>query len=182
LRQDPDIIMVGEIRDTETLDISIKAALTGHLVLSTLHTTEAAGAVTRMVNMGIEPFLITSSCLMVCAQRLIRKICKHCKEAYPISDEIREKFNIPDKYTELYHGKGCDKCANTGYKGRIGLCEVLVLTPEIKDLIMKKAQEGVIKAKAREQGMKTLRENGITKALKGITSLEEITRLTVEDE
>ncbi len=182
LRQDPDIIMVGEIRDTETLDISIKAALTGHLVLSTLHTTEAAGAVTRMVNMGIEPFLITSSCLMVCAQRLVRKICVHCKESYPIIDEVREKFKIPDKYTELYRGKGCDKCSNTGYKGRIGLCEVLLLTPEVKSLIMHKAQEGIIKAKAREQGMKTLRENGIVKALKGITSLEEITRLTVDDE
>lgn len=182
LRQDPDIIMVGEIRDTETLDISIKAALTGHLVLSTLHTTEAAGAVTRMVNMGIEPFLITSSCLMVCAQRLIRKVCEHCKEPYAITDEIRQKFKIPEKYKELFHGKGCGKCSNTGYKGRIGLCEVLPLTPEIKDLIMKKAQEGIIKAKGREQGMKTLRENGIMKALKGITSLEEITRLTIEDD
>ncbi len=182
LRQDPDIIMVGEIRDTETLDISIKAALTGHLVLSTLHTTEAAGAVTRMVNMGIEPFLITSSCLMVCAQRLIRKICVHCKEAYPIIPEIRERYKIPDKYTELYRGKGCAKCANTGYKGRIGLCEVLVLTPEIKDLIMQKAQEGIIKAKARQQGMKTLREHGVIKALKGITSLEEVARLTIEDD
>ncbi|MCK4994777.1 MAG: Flp pilus assembly complex ATPase component TadA [Candidatus Omnitrophica bacterium] len=182
LRQDPDIIMVGEIRDVETMDISIKAALTGHLVLSTLHTTEAAGAVTRMVNMGIEPFLITSSCLMVCAQRLIRKICTHCKEAYPITDEIREKFKIADKFTKLYHGKGCDKCTKTGYRGRIGLCEVLLLTPEIKDLIMQKAQEGVIKAKGREQGMKTLRENGVTKAIKGITSLEEITRLTIEDD
>ncbi len=181
LRQDPDIIMVGEIRDVETLDITIKAALTGHLVLSTLHTTEAAGAVTRMVNMGIEPFLITSSCLMVCAQRLIRKICTHCKEAYPITDEMRKKFKISDKYKELYRGKGCDKCTKTGYRGRIGLCEVLPLTPEIKDLIMLKAQEGVIKAKGREQGMKTLRENGVMKALKGITSLEEITRLTIED-
>ncbi|MFH1094151.1 MAG: ATPase, T2SS/T4P/T4SS family [Candidatus Omnitrophota bacterium] len=182
LRQDPDIIMVGEIRDVETLDISIKAALTGHLVLSTLHTTEAAGAVTRMVNMGIEPFLITSSCLMVCAQRLVRKICTKCKEAYPISDEIREKFKIPDKYSELYRGKGCEDCSHTGFRGRTGLCEVLSLTPEVKDLIMKKAQEGIIKAKGREQGMRTLREHGVTKALKGITSLEEITRLTVDDD
>jgi type IV pilus assembly protein PilB len=182
LRQDPDVIMVGEIRDAETLDISIKAALTGHLVLSTLHTTEAAGAVTRMVNMGIEPFLITSSCIMVCAQRLIRKICPDCKESYPISPEIRKKFKIGDQYKELFKGKGCTSCQGTGYKGRVGLCEVLALTPEIRDLIMSRAQESVIKAKAREQGMATLRENGVVKSVKGITTLEEVTRLTVDDE
>ncbi|MBI4845253.1 MAG: Flp pilus assembly complex ATPase component TadA [Candidatus Omnitrophica bacterium] len=181
LRQDPDVIMVGEIRDVETLDIGIKAALTGHLVLSTLHTTEAAGAITRMVNMGIEPFLITSSCILVCAQRLIRRICEKCKISYPISEQTRDKFKIPDKFTELYKGKGCEKCDNTGYAGRVGLCEVLVLTPDIRDLIMAKAQENVIKAKAREEGMATLRENGVTKALKGITTLEEVTRLTISD-
>ena len=181
LRQDPDVIMVGEIRDTETLDISIKAALTGHLVLSTIHTTEAAGAVTRMVNMGIEPFLITSSCILVCAQRLIRKICENCKESYPITDEIRDKFNIGEEHKELYKGKGCKICQNTGYKGRIGLCEVLRLTPEVCDLIMKRAQESKIKTKAREQGMITLREHGVIKVLKGITTLEEITRLTAAD-
>ncbi|MBU1086990.1 MAG: Flp pilus assembly complex ATPase component TadA [Candidatus Omnitrophica bacterium] len=181
LRQDPDVIMVGEIRDTETLDIAIKAALTGHLVLSTLHTTEAAGAVTRMVNMGIEPFLITSSCIMVCAQRLIRKICPDCKESYPISAELRKKFKIGDQYKELYKGKGCKTCQGTGYKGRIGLCEVLALTPEVRDLIMVRAQENLIKAKAREQGMVTLREHGVIKSLKGITTLEEVTRLTADD-
>jgi len=181
LRQDPDVIMVGEIRDTETLDISIKAALTGHLVLSTLHTTEAAGAITRMVNMGIEPFLITSSCLLVVAQRLVRKICEQCREPYPITDQIREKFKIDADVKELFRGKGCEKCNKTGYRGRIGLCEVLVLTEEIRDLITSRAQEGVIKAKAREQGMSTLRENGVTKAIKGITTLEEVTRLTIAD-
>ncbi|MBU1043809.1 MAG: Flp pilus assembly complex ATPase component TadA [Candidatus Omnitrophica bacterium] len=181
LRQDPDVIMVGEIRDTETLDISIKAALTGHLVLSTLHTTEAAGAVTRMVNMGIEPFLITSSCIMVCAQRLIRRICPECKEGYPIQAEVRKKFKIGDQYNELYKGKGCKACQGTGYKGRIGLCEVLVMTPEVRDLIMIRAQENLIKAKAREQGMVTLREHGVIKSLKGITTLEEVTRLTADD-
>lgn len=181
LRQDPDIIMVGEIRDSITLDIAIKAALTGHLVLSTLHTTEAAGAITRMVNMGMEPFLITSSCLLICAQRLVRKICPACKESYPITDEIRKKFNIPKGHKELYRGKGCEACVNTGYKGRLGLCEVLVFTPDIRDLIMQKAQEGILKKKAREQGMTTLRENGVVKALKGITTLEEIIRLTVAD-
>ena len=181
LRQDPDIIMVGEIRDSETLDIAIKAALTGHLVLSTLHTTEAAGAITRMVNMGMEPFLLTSSCLLVCAQRLVRKICPACKESYPITNEVRKKFKIPKEYTELYRGKGCNVCVNTGYKGRVGLCEVLTFTPDIRDLIMQKAQEGILKKKAREEGMATLRENGVTKALKGITTLEEIVRLTIAD-
>ncbi|MFH2145849.1 MAG: ATPase, T2SS/T4P/T4SS family [Candidatus Omnitrophota bacterium] len=182
LRQDPDVIMVGEIRDAETLDIAIKAALTGHLVLSTLHTTEAAGAVTRMVNMGIEPFLITSSCLLICAQRLLRKICPSCKESYPVTDEIRGKFNIPNAYKELCRGKGCVACDNTGYLGRIGLCEVLVFSPAIRDLVMEKAQEVEIKRKAREEGMRTLRENGIAKALQGITTLEEVTRLTIADE
>ncbi|MCP4650046.1 MAG: Flp pilus assembly complex ATPase component [PVC group bacterium] len=181
LRQDPDIIMVGEIRDTATLDISIKAALTGHLVLSTLHTTEAAGAVTRMVNMGIEPFLITSSCLVVCAQRLIRKICQVCKEPYPITPEIKKKFHIAEEHKEVFRAKGCNKCKNTGYWGRLGLCEVLPFTPDIRDLVMKKAQEGIIKQKAREEGMVTLRENGVIKVLKGLTTLEEITRLTVAD-
>jgi len=181
LRQDPDIIMVGEIRDSETLDIAIKAALTGHLVLSTLHTTEAVGAITRMVNMGMEPFLITSSCLLVCAQRLVRKICPACKESYPITDEVRKKFKIPKEYKELYRGKGCKVCVNTGYKGRVGLCEVLIFTPDIRDLIMQKAQEGILKKKAREEGMTTLRENGVAKALKGITTLEEIVRLTIAD-
>ncbi|MFH2138837.1 MAG: ATPase, T2SS/T4P/T4SS family [Candidatus Omnitrophota bacterium] len=181
LRQDPDIIMVGEIRDTETLDIAIKAALTGHLVLSTLHTTEASGAVTRMVNMGIEPFLITSSCLLVCAQRLIRKLCDNCKEAYEITPEIRKRFFINEDAKELFKPKGCAKCSNTGYRGRLGLCEVLIFTPDIRDLVMQKAQEGIIKKKAREEGMTTLRENGVIKALKGLTSLEEITRLTADD-
>ncbi|MFH1459112.1 MAG: ATPase, T2SS/T4P/T4SS family [Candidatus Omnitrophota bacterium] len=182
LRQDPDIIMVGEIRDVETLDISIKAALTGHLVLSTLHTTEAAGAITRMVNMGIEPFLITSSCLLVCAQRLIRRICPDCKEPYPITEELRKDFKIPANYKELYRGKGCAKCEKTGYRGRIGLCEALVLTPAIRDLIMERVQENVLKAKAREEGMSTLRENGVKKAIRGITTIEEVTRLTVDDD
>lgn len=182
LRQDPDIIMVGEIRDIETLDISIKAALTGHLVLSTLHTTEAVGAITRMVNMGIEPFLITSSCLLVCAQRLIRCICPGCKKSYSITEEIRVKFKIPNEYKELYRGTGCVLCNNTGYKGRVGLIEVLVLTPAIRDLIMQKASEAILKRKACEEGMATMRKNGILKALKGITTLEEVTRLTAADD
>ncbi|MCM8813950.1 MAG: Flp pilus assembly complex ATPase component TadA [Candidatus Omnitrophica bacterium] len=182
LRQDPDVIMVGEIRDLETLDIGIKAALTGHLVLSTLHATESAGAVTRMVNMGVEPFLITSSVLMVCAQRLIRKICQVCKDPHPIIPEVRAKFKIPDVYDTIYHSKGCDKCNMSGYRGRSGLCEVLAFTPEIRDLVMQKAHESLIKKKAREQGMSTMRENGVTKAVSGLTTLEEVTRLTVADD
>ncbi|MDD5746422.1 MAG: ATPase, T2SS/T4P/T4SS family [Candidatus Omnitrophica bacterium] len=181
LRQDPDVIMVGEIRDLETLDIAIKAALTGHLVLSTLHTTEAAGAVTRMVNMGMEPFLITSSCLMVCAQRLIRRLCPVCKQPYPITPAIRAEFKIPGQYKEVFKAVGCPECKNTGYRGRTGLCEVLMLTPDIRDLIMSRSQENVIKAKARQEGMSTLRENGVNKAVLGITTLEEVTRLTIDD-
>jgi Type II secretory pathway, ATPase PulE/Tfp pilus assembly pathway, ATPase PilB len=181
LRQDPDVIMVGEIRDLETLDIAIKAALTGHLVLSTLHTTEAAGAVTRMVNMGMEPFLITSSCLMVCAQRLIRRLCPVCKQPYPITPAIRAEFKIPGQYKEVFKAVGCPECKNTGYRGRTGLCEVLMLTPDIRDLIMSRSQENVIKAKARQEGMATLRENGVNKAVLGITTLEEVTRLTIDD-
>ncbi|RKY34558.1 MAG: secretion system protein E [Candidatus Omnitrophota bacterium] len=180
LRQDPDIIMVGEIRDTITLDIAIKAALTGHLVLSTLHTTEAAGAITRMINMGIEPFLITSSCILVAAQRLMRKLCQDCKQAYEISDEIRQNLKISEEYKTLYKAVGCVKCNMTGYRGRVALSEVLVLTPEIRDLVMKKAEEAMIKQKACQQGMITLRGNALIKALKGITTIEEVMRLTAD--
>ncbi len=181
LRQDPDIIMVGEIRDFETIDIAIKAALTGHLVLSTLHTTSASGAIVRMVNMNVEPFLISSSVLMTAAQRLARKICLKCKESYKAGEPVVRKMNL-DKavkppYT-LHRGKGCKACNNTGYKGRIGLIECLVLTPEIKELISNGAQENVIKEEAKKQGFKSLREDGIHKVAAGLTTVEEVLRLT----
>ena len=184
LRQDPDIIMIGEIRDFETVDIAIKAALTGHLVLSTLHTTTAAGSVTRMVNMGVEPFLITSSVILVAAQRLVRKICPNCKEPYELEADIAEKYGIKagGKNVKLFRGKGCDACSRTGYKGRAGLIEVLTLTPKIKALILENAQEYRISEQARLDGMVTLRENGIELALGGVTTLDEVVRVTVGDQ
>jgi len=182
LRQDPDIIMVGEIRDYDTVDIAIKAALTGHLVLTTIHTTTACGSVVRLLNMGVEPFLISSSIILVAAQRLVRKICDACKELYQLDDTTAKLFGIDPKKNKLYRGKGCKTCLNTGYKGRIGLVEVLTLTPKIKELVASNAQEFQIKEAARKEGMKTLREHGIEKALKGITTVEEILRVTVGDQ
>ena len=184
LRQDPNIIMIGEIRDFDTVDIAIKAALTGHLVLSTLHTTTATGSIIRLVNMGLEPFLITSSIVLVGAQRLVRKICAGCKEPYRASPEVLEKLNIKadtDKAT-FYQGKGCSSCLNTGYKGRVGLIEVLELSPKIKSLILEDAQEYKIREEARREGMNTLRENGMQLALDGVTTLDEVLRVTVGDQ
>ena len=184
LRQDPDIIMIGEIRDFETVDIAIKAALTGHLVLSTLHTTTAAGSITRLLNMGVEPFLITSSVILIAAQRLVRNICHNCKEPYELDSDMAEKLGIKSggKKVTLYRGKGCDACRNTGYKGRVGLIEVLTLTPKIKTLILESSQEYKIRDQAMLEGMKTLRENGITLALEGVTTIDEIVRVTVGDQ
>lgn len=183
LRQDPDIIMVGEIRDFETVDIAIKAALTGHLVLSTLHTTDAAASIVRLVNMGVEPFLITASTLMVGAQRLVRLLCPACKEAYSPAAAIKEKLWLKEPEKNIfYRPRGCKKCNNTGYKGRIGIIEALKITPGIKELIMKRAPEAEIKRFARQQGMRSMRENGLTKAIRGETSLEEIIKVTIEDE
>ncbi len=184
LRQDPDIIMIGEIRDFETVDIAIKAALTGHLVLSTLHTTTATGSVTRLINMGVEPFLITSSVILVAAQRLVRKICPNCKESYELDAQIAQKYNIKAERNKvrLYRGKGCEVCRKTGYKGRLGLIEVLTLSPKIKDLILESAQEHKIRDQSRIEGMRTLRENGVRLALEGLTTLDEIVRVTVGDQ
>jgi type IV pilus assembly protein PilB len=184
LRQDPNIIMIGEIRDFETVDIAIKAALTGHLVLSTLHTTTATGSIIRLVNMGVEPFLLTSSLILVGAQRLVRKICQNCKEPYELLSDTASRLNIKlDKGKPLfYRAKGCDKCFHTGYKGRVGLIEVLTLTPKIRALILENAQEHRIREEARREGMITLRENGIKAALEGITTLEEILRVTAGDQ
>ncbi|MEW6170928.1 MAG: ATPase, T2SS/T4P/T4SS family [Candidatus Omnitrophota bacterium] len=184
LRQDPNIIMVGEIRDFETVDIAIKAALTGHLVLSTVHTTTAAGGIVRLINMGVEPFLITSSLICILSQRLVRILCNNCKESYELKPDIieRMKLNIRDKNVKFFRPKGCKRCFNTGYAGRTVISEILVLTTKIKDLILERAQEHVIKAAARSEGMKTLRENGLLLANAGITSLEEIVRVTAADE
>ena len=185
LRQDPNIIMIGEIRDYETVDIAIKSALTGHLVLSTLHTTTAAGSVVRLVNMGVEPYLINSSLVCVLAQRLVRKICSYCKEEYEIKPEIINtlKLNSPGiKNPKFYRGKGCSHCFNMGYSGRTGIAEVLLLTAPIRGLILEQPQEHVIKQQARREGMRTLREDGLAAALRGLTTIEEVLRVTAPDE
>jgi type IV pilus assembly protein PilB len=182
LRQDPDIVMVGEIRDNETADIAVKAALTGHQVLSTLHTNDAAGAITRLDDMGIEPFLISSSILMTCAQRLIRRVCPNCREEFVPEPEILEKLAIADpKGTVFFHGTGCDRCKGRGYLGRLALIEALPVTETIRRLIIKRASAAVIKNQAVTEGMKTLRQVGIEKALEGGTTLEEVWRVTAED-
>ncbi len=185
LRQDPDIILIGEIRDKETLDIAVKAALTGHLVLSSLHTTTAAGSVIRMMNMGIEPFLICSSVLVIVGQRLLRKICTHCKEEYDVLPALAEKVGLTKisdkKEFKLSRGKGCEKCFKTGYKGRVGITEILVLTSKVKECILSRAGEPLIKKAGRESGMKTMREDGLAKALVGLTTLEEVVRITASD-
>ncbi len=178
LRQDPDIIMIGEIRDYETLDISIKSALTGHLVLATLHTTTASEAITRMIDMGVEPFLISSSLIGIGAQRLVRRICEYCKQEYTLSSEEQKELGL-DKNV-FFRGKGCDNCENSGYRGRVAIMEFLSLTPEIKELIGKKALDKEVQKEAVKSGMLTLRQDGLAKAEKGITTLEEVLRITVE--
>ncbi len=186
LRQDPDIIMIGEIRDSETLDIAVKAALTGHLVLSSLHTTTAAGSIVRMENMGIEPFLICSSVLAIVAQRLLRRICAYCQEPQEISSTVAERVRltklVSSKRVTLFRGKGCKRCFNTGYKGRVGITEILIFSPKIKELVLARAGESKIKGAAREEGMKTMREDGLAKAVTGLTTLEEVLRVTASDE
>lgn len=185
LRQDPNVIMIGEIRDFETVDIAIKSALTGHLVLSTLHTTTSSGAIVRLINMGVEPYLINSALVCVTAQRLVRKICPFCKEELNIKKEIIESLNLSLdglKKPVFYHGKGCQSCFNLGYSGRVGIAEVLVLSSTLRELVLARAQEHVIKQQARKEGMRTLREEGMEEVLKGVTTLEEVLRVTAPDE
>lgn len=187
LRQDPDIIMVGEIRDRETAEVAINAALTGHLVLSTLHTNDAPGAITRLVNMGIEPFLITSTVVMSIAQRLVRKICPYCKEAYQVEKELAKKTlaGLKDIQTDkltLYRGKGCDKCYGIGYKGRTGIFELMVMTDRIKALVLDREPTHIIKEAAEKEGMINLRQAALAKVIEGITTVEELLRVTFEEE
>jgi type II secretory ATPase GspE/PulE/Tfp pilus assembly ATPase PilB-like protein len=182
LRQDPDIVMIGEIRDNETADIAVKAALTGHQVLSTLHTNDAAGAITRMDDMGIEPFLISSSVILTCAQRLVRRVCPNCREEFIPEPELLQKLDLADDgSTVFYHGAGCDRCKRRGYMGRAAVIEVLPVSETVRRLIIKRASAAVIKNQAISEGMKTLRMVGIDKAREGITTLEEILRVTAED-
>ncbi len=179
LRQDPDIIMVGEIRDTETADIAIRAALTGHLVLSTLHTNDASSAIARLIDMGIAPYLIASSLRLVLAQRLVRRICESCKISYEPSLELLESLSIGNTKTVFYRGKGCPSCNNTGYKGRIALYEVMPVDEQIRKAIISGADTDEIKKIAINSGMQTLRQSGIRKVLNGITTIEEVLEVTI---
>ncbi len=184
LRQDPDIIMVGEIRDFETAEIAIKAALTGHLVLSTLHTNDAPSTIARLLNMGVEPFLVSSATNLVLAQRLARKVCKDCKEPINIPLKALTDIGIPPEEAKdvvCYKGKGCNTCGGSGYKGRIALYEVMMLYDELKELILAGAPASELKKKAMSLGMQTLRQSGIEKLKAGITTIEEVVRCSVRD-
>jgi type IV pilus assembly protein PilB len=182
LRQDPNIILVGEIRDFETAEIGVKAALTGHLVLSTLHTNDAPSTVSRLMNMGIEPFLVATSVNLICAQRLVRRICSNCKEQLEVPEQaLLDAGYTPEeaKTVKIYHGKGCTTCNKGGYKGRTGLYEVMEVTDELRELILVGASALELKKKAVELGMITLRRSGLTKIAAGLTTMEEVLRETV---
>jgi len=181
LRQDPNIILVGEIRDFETAEIGVKAALTGHLVLSTLHTNDAPSTVNRLMNMGIEPFLVASSLNLVCAQRLVRRVCKNCTQPDPTPAPalVQAGFSAEDaKKVVPRRGKGCDKCNNTGYKGRVGLYEVMEVTDDLRELILVGASGLELRRKAVDEGMVTLRRSGLLKVMEGVTTIEEVVRET----
>ncbi len=183
LRQDPDVIMVGEVRDEETAQIAIQAALTGHLVFSTLHTNDSASALTRLVDMGVEPYLLTSSVTAILAQRLVRKICPHCKETYEPTDHERSVLQYYPEASngyQLYRGRGCENCLNTSYTGRVGIFELLTLDPEVRQMVKERRSSEEIKAKAVSKGMVTLRQDGIAKVFDGTTTLAEVMRVTIE--
>jgi type II secretory ATPase GspE/PulE/Tfp pilus assembly ATPase PilB-like protein len=201
LRQDPNIIMVGEIRDAETAELAVQAALTGHLVLATLHTNTSAGAMPRLIDMGIEPFLLSSTVEVVVGQRLVRKICDHCKEAYYAEKEIVEEIHkildgmktfdmyklpnnnigdpktIDDDKIVLYRGKGCPKCNDTGYDGRLGIFEALDIDEKVSKLVLQRSSSGDIAKVAIADGMITMPQDGFMKALEGITTIEEVLRV-----
>jgi type IV pilus assembly protein PilB len=182
LRQDPDVIMVGEIRDYETAEIAVKAALTGHLMLSTLHTNDAPSSITRLLDMGVEPFLVSSSLVLVAAQRLVRLVCPDCRveEELPSADSLLEVgFSAKElRGLKLYRGKGCDECAETGFRGRIALYEVLPITDEIRELVVTRAHASEVRKKSIEMGMRTLRDSGLDKVRRGQTTIQEVLRVT----
>jgi len=178
VRQDPDVILVGEIRDIETAEIAIQAALTGHLVFSTLHTNDAPGAITRLIDMGIEPFLVSSSVRAILAQRLVRILCPECKRAYVPSAFEKEQMGLgPEQECTIFQAAGCENCLQTGYKGRTAIFELMVLNDELQSLILKSSDANVIRNKAIQMGMKTLRQDGIDKVRQGITTLSEVLRV-----
>ena len=183
LRQDPDVIMVGEVRDEETAAMSIQSSLTGHLVFSTLHTNDAAGAVSRLLDFNVEPYLVSSSLIAILAQRLIRRICPDCKEPYkPLPQELKELGVAADVAgASFYNGAGCEKCFDTGYRGRVGIFELMIINEEIRDMIYHRQSAGVIKKKAVEYGMQTLRMDGARKAFDGVSTIAEVLRVTQAD-
>jgi type IV pilus assembly protein PilB len=185
LRQDPDVLMVGEIRDFETIEIAVKAALTGHLVLSTLHTNDAPSTVGRMLNMGVDPFLVAASLNLIVAQRLARVICKHCDtvaEDYPTGALLDLGFKEEElSRLKIHRGRGCDECANTGYSGRLALYEVLPMSDELRSLVMSHASTDEIRKQAVAAGMTPLRENGLRKVREGSTTIEEVLRVTASE-
>jgi type II secretory ATPase GspE/PulE/Tfp pilus assembly ATPase PilB-like protein len=185
LRQDPNVIMVGEIRDLETAEIAIRASLTGHLVFSTLHTNDAPSAFTRLIDMGIEPFLVASSVEAVMAQRLIRTICPHCKTEQKVEHDFLQKIGFPENEigtAKFWHGVGCEECRQLGYQGRKGIYELLVVSENIRPLILSRAPASTIAMKAVEQGMRTLRTDGWNKVRNGETTIEEVLRVTQIEE
>jgi len=182
LRQDPNIILVGEIRDFETAEIAVKAALTGHLVLSTLHTNDAPSTINRLMNMGIEPFLVSTSVNLICAQRLVRRVCKECKEPIHMPAQALIDVGFPKNEVggfKLYKGRGCPNCNNTGYRGRVGLYEVMEISDDIRELILAGASSMELKKKAVDEGMISLRQSGLQKVRDGLTTVEEVVRETV---
>ncbi|MGH7133722.1 MAG: GspE/PulE family protein, partial [Phycisphaerales bacterium] len=179
LRQDPDVIMLGEIRDTETAQVAIQAALTGHLVLSTLHTNDAPSSITRLVNIGMEPFLVGAAVNGVLAQRLLRRLCVHCKVESPPSADMAEYLQMNGMPTErMWAQKGCDRCRNTGYSGRVGIYELLLVDDQLRDIIARNPNVAELRRLCTERGMVTLRSDGLKKAAKGTTSVEEVLRVT----
>lgn len=179
LRQDPDVIMLGEIRDPETARIAVQASLTGHLVLSTLHTNDAPGSITRLINIGVEPYLISAAVNAILAQRLVRKTCAHCKEDYTPSQEMREFLAMQGfMQQQTYRGKGCDKCRKTGYSGRLGIYELLVMDDNLRDMVTRNPDVTQLRKLCRERGLVTLREDGFQKVMKGLTTVDEILRVT----
>jgi type IV pilus assembly protein PilB len=186
LRQDPDKILVGEIRDLETAQIAVQASLTGHIVFSTLHTNDAPSSITRLRDMGLEPYLITATVEGIMAQRLVRKICEDCRQEFEPSPEILMELNLRPKDVEgkkFYYGRGCDRCNNTGHRGRMGIYELIVMNDEIRDLISAGASTDQLRKECRRQGMITLRDSGLRSIYSGLTTIEEVVRETVlEDE
>ena len=179
LRQDPDVVMLGEIRDPETARIAVQAALTGHLVLSTLHTNDAPSSITRLINIGVEPYLIASAVNCILAQRLVRRVCQNCKEQYSPSDEMKEFLTLQGfESDKIWRGKGCEKCRKTGYTGRLGIYELLVMDDSLRDMVCRNVSVTDLRKLCRERGLVTLRTDGFQKVIRGQTTFDEILRVT----